>query len=58
MKKFTIEASGKTLFDVIYAIEEAKRNIENGYSSGMDSNEDGEYTFESSGDYEDENYDA
>ena len=49
-REYTIVAEGETLEDVLYAIEEAKRKIEDGYHSGMDSNEMGEFYFESKGD--------
>ena len=48
-REYTIVAEGETLEDVIYAIEEAKRKIDEGYHSGMDSNETGEFYFESAG---------
>ena len=51
MKTFEITVSGKTLTDVIYAIEEAKRVIEMENTSGFNSNDDGEYSFDSSGEY-------
>ncbi len=57
MKNFEISVSGKTLDDIILAIDEAKRQIEEGYHSGMNSNDDGEYSFSSDGDYEEKNED-
>lgn len=42
----------KTLGDVELAIEEATGRILNGFTSGMDSNEDGSFTFEVDGDEE------
>lgn len=52
MKNFEISVSGKTLDDVVLAIEEAKNWIEKGYSSGFNSNDSGEYSFSSDGEYE------
>jgi len=58
MKTFFIEVSGKDEGDIVCAIEECKRVIENGNRSGFDSNEDGNFSFESIGDYtEEENED-
>lgn len=48
-REFTIVAEGETLEDIVIAIEEAKRKIDEGYHSGMDSNETGEFYFESKG---------
>ncbi len=55
MKKFKIEVEGNQLSDVIYAIEEAKRRIENGALMGFDSDDDGNFDFNSSGNFDDEN---
>ena len=49
-REYTVVAEGITLEDVLYAIDEARRKIEQGYHSGMDSNETGEFYFESKGD--------
>lgn len=54
MKEFTITVSGKTLDDVLNAIDEAKKGIESGTSFGFNSNDDGEFEYESEGDYEEE----
>jgi len=58
MKTFNIEVSGKTLPDIINAIDEAKRLIESGYYSGFDSNEDGDFSFDSDGMYQNDDSEA
>ncbi len=52
-KVFRIEVEGATESDVLSGIDEARKSIENGNHSGFDGNEDGEYSFESSGRYSD-----
>lgn len=54
MKTFEIEVSGKTLSEVVNAIEEAKKRIEQGNYAGFDENEDGSFSFDSDGCYEEE----
>lgn len=50
MKKILkIEIEGGEEHDLIYALDEVKRNIEAGFQAGQDSNEDGEYRFEIKG---------
>ena len=52
MKKFEIEIEGKSQSDIEIALKEVLRLIEAGFLSGMDSNEDGEFSFASEGEYE------
>lgn len=49
MLKGKIEFEGKTLSDVLFAIETAMKSIENENTSGFDRNEDGRYSFEVEG---------
>jgi hypothetical protein len=51
MRKFTIEAEGKTLEDVLMAIDEARKRIATGTNTGFDSNEDGNFKYSSEGTY-------
>lgn len=53
MLKGTITFEGKTNEDIELAIEEALRVIKNGNSSGFNSNEDGEFSFQILGEEED-----
>lgn len=48
----TINIEGKTLSDLEIAIDEVKKHISNGCVSGMDSNNDGEFNFQITGDEE------
>ena len=48
----TINFKGKTLTDVELAIKEALKCISNDNTTGMDSNEDGEFDFEIFGEEE------
>jgi len=52
MKNFKIEISGKTQSDIEIAIQEVLRLVAQGYLSGRNGNDDGDFSFESSGDYE------
>lgn len=54
MLKVTIEATGHTRGDLTLAIQEALNRIENGYTTGMDRNETGSFTFAVDGQEEDE----
>lgn len=47
-----IEFTGKTIGDVVLAITEATSRIELDFTSGMDSNDDGSFTFEIEGEEE------
>lgn len=49
MLKGKIEFEGKTLSDVLYAIDEARASIERENTTGFDRNEDGNYSFEVDG---------
>lgn len=51
-KEFTVTVSGDTESDVELALEEVLRLIKEGYLSGQNSNENGEYSFTSTGEYE------
>jgi len=53
MKTFTIEVGGASLDDVLMAIDEAKRVIGEGNTSGFNENETGSFSFDSSGEYAD-----
>lgn len=52
MLKCTINAEGKTDFDIQCALEEALRLIKAGNFSGMNSNDDGEFDFQITGEEE------
>lgn len=52
MKIFNIQVSGKTLTEIINGIDEAKKRIEAGNTMGFDSNDEGDFSFESKGMYE------
>lgn len=43
---------GKTTDDLLVALEEVTRLVREGYTSGANSNEDGDHNFEISGDAE------
>jgi len=49
MLKGKIEFEGKTYSDVEMAIDEAKKKIMETYTSGFDSNDEGNYSFEIEG---------
>lgn len=49
MLEVKIEAEGHTLDDLIQAIDEAKARLQAGNTSGFDSNDTGNFSFESSG---------
>ena len=49
MLKGKIEFEGKTYSDVEIAIDEAKKKILQTFTSGFDSNDDGNYSFEIEG---------
>lgn len=57
MKTFKIEISGKTESDLQSALNETVRLIENGNLSGFAHYEDTSFTFDSEGEYEDEDND-
>jgi hypothetical protein len=44
-----IELSGKTTSDLVYALEEVKRLIENGCTSGTNRNDTGRFYFDITG---------
>jgi hypothetical protein len=46
MIKGTIEVTGKTLDDVLDAIDEARKRIADEFTSGFDRKEDGSFQFE------------
>lgn len=54
MKTFKLIVRGKKQTDVELAIAESMRLIGNGNLSGFNSNEDGNFSFDSEGEYEDE----
>ena len=45
MLKLNIEIEGKTEFDLELAVQEVARKVSEGFTSGFDGNEDGEYRF-------------
>jgi len=57
MKTYTITVSGETESDVEISINEAKRLISEGYGSGLNSNDTASFSFESEGEYEEDNAD-
>lgn len=46
MKKLTVLVEGKKDHDLVDALNEVIRLIKGGFSSGLDSNEDGSYSFQ------------
>lgn len=52
--ELSITISGRTISDLEYAIDEVKRLVSQGYMSGFDSNDDGEYSFQLTGEEEEE----
>jgi hypothetical protein len=57
MKTFQITIEGKAENDIEDAIQEVSRLISGGYLAGVDSNESGRLSFDSSGDYENQSED-
>ncbi len=51
MKEFEITIIGETASDVILALEEIYRLVEQGYSSGSNGNDEGEFNFSSTGEW-------
>lgn len=45
MLRLTVNATGTTTDDLLLAVEEAARRIEGGFTSGLDRNESGSFTF-------------
>ncbi len=54
MKEYTINIEGESLGDIEIAIETVLSLVKEGYMSGMDSNESSSYSFESSGEFGEE----
>ena len=52
MFDLTVEIHGKTTSDLVEALRETLRLVDEGYLSGSDSNDDGEYYFNISGEKE------
>jgi ethanolamine utilization microcompartment shell protein EutL len=52
MKNFEISISGNSQSEIENALREVLRLIEAGFCHGMNSNEDGEFSFSSDGQYE------
>ncbi len=46
MKKLKLNCEGKTEEDLVLAMEEATRLVRQGFGSGFDRNEDGNFHFE------------
>ena len=46
MKILTIEVNGKTAADMAIALDEIKGKVEQGFLSGFDSNDSGNYEFD------------
>lgn len=57
MKTFDITINGKTINDVIEALAEAARDIAAGSHSGSNTTENGDYIFDSEGEYEEDEED-
>lgn len=49
MLEFTIKAKGRSLNDIVDAVKEAGRQIEEGNHMGFNENDTGGYSFDSSG---------
>lgn len=56
MLKLSIGIQGKTTDDLLTAIDEVRRKVEETYTSGFDNNESGNYNFEVSGEEEKPKY--
>lgn len=54
MLKLTIKIEGKTFADLELALAEVNKKVKEEYGSGFDSNEDGSYSFDITGDEEGE----
>jgi hypothetical protein len=54
MKIFTITVQGKSQSDIEMALDEVKKLIQEDFYSGMNSNDTGEFSFDSDGMYEEE----
>jgi len=52
MKTYEITVSGKTESDILNGIDEARKRIEAGNYAGFDSNDSGEFSFDSDGVFE------
>ncbi len=52
MKTYTITITGQSSYDIEIALDEVKRLIEEGYGSGLDSNDTGNFFFESNEEYD------
>lgn len=48
----SIQASGKTMDDLSFAIDEISKAMYEGFTSGANQNDDGSYTFQLAGDEE------
>ncbi len=48
---YTIEIYGEDYSDILYALDEIRRLVDEGYSSGFDDSDTGSYSFESKGDW-------
>lgn len=54
MRRFSIQIGGKTEEDVAYALDEIKRLVLDGNKAGFNANEDGDFSFASEGDYDED----
>lgn len=54
MKNFEISIFGKSDRDIELALEEILKKVKKGYTSGADENDEGSYSFTSTGEYEDD----
>lgn len=52
-KTFTITLEGKSQSDIESAMQEVMNSIQSGYECGANSNDDGSFSFESNGEYDD-----
>jgi len=46
MKMLSVKVNGKTAADLAIALDEVKRKVEQGFLSGFDSNDSGNYEFD------------
>ena len=52
MLKLNVEIEGKTTSDLLMALDEVRRKVDETYTSGFDRNNDGNYNFNITGDEE------
>lgn len=52
MLKLKVEINGKSINDLVIALEEVMNKVEDEYTSGFDRNDSGNYSFEVNGEEE------